>query len=293
MSFKLTSPSWKPSSNPLYAEQAFPGVKELFFVGFRKFHSAQTLPMHTHPGWMEITYLAAGSLTWCVEGEQRVDLSGGNLYCTWPGERHGGVDGVWQPCEMYWILIELPRVMPEGYLGIPATEAQTLHQRLWRLQSRKFTGPTALIGHFRRLCDLVGQSDASSQLAARSALLHILLETCRCSQQPSMEGLLSPPILNAVKIMKRWIERPRSLPDIAREVGMSTSHFSRLFKKETGLAPGDYYIRCRVNAARKFITTTDLSLAEIANRCGFGTGQYLATCFRRVTGRSPSSFRNG
>jgi AraC-like DNA-binding protein len=293
MEVRPLTAQWKPHKNPIYAPEPFAGVPELHFLGFSKFHSAQKLPMHTHEGMMEITYLATGVLTWYVEHEQRCDLHGGHVHCTWPGERHGGVDGVWQPCEMYWMLVTLPRVMPDGYLGLPAAEAQALHRSLWGIPHRTFSAAAPLTGQFRQLCDLLNTEGPLSQLSVRSALLEILLETCRCAHHPDAAGVLSAPIAKAAEIMRQCIEKPRTLPVIARDVGLSTSHFSRRFKQETGSAPGDYYVHCRISAARRFITETDLSLTEIARRCGFGTSQYLATCFRRVTGRTPSSFRKG
>lgn len=291
MKSKLYPAQKKPRKNPIYVQKPFASLPELFFLGFRKFHTAQKLEMHTHLGMMEITYLATGMLTWCVEHEQRADLHGGQVYCTWPGEHHGGVDGVWQPCEMYWILVSLPRVMPKGYLGIPDEEAQSLHRSLWRLPQRRFAGAATLAGHFNKLYDLLDTDGPLDALAARSALLGILLDTHRGSRNPNTAGALSEPIAKAVEIMQQRIERPLSLPSIARAVGLSTSHFSRRFKQETGSAPGDYSVYCRVSAARRMITETDKPLMEIALRCGFRTRQYLATCFRRVTGRAPSSFR--
>ena len=291
MNHEMRQSDRKPRRSPVYARDAFTHLPELSFLGFRKFHAAQKLEMHSHLGMMEITYLATGMLSWCVEHEQSAELHGGQVYCTWPGEHHGGVDGVWQPCEMYWLLLALPRVMPKGYLGLPDAEAQSLHRSLWRLPKRRFVGAPTLAGHFQRLLDLVDQGGPLDAVAARSALLGILLDTCRSSRNPDEPGVLSEPIVKAVELMQRYIERPLSLPAIAREVGLSTSHFSRRFKQETRSSPGDYSVHCRVNAARRMITQTDKPLNEIALRCGFRTRQYLATCFRRVTGRSPSSYR--
>ena len=91
--------------------------------------------------------------------------------------------------------------------------------------------------------------------------------------------------------MDRHLEDPLPLPEIARRVGWSTSNLKTQFPKETGLTPGEFYLRRRLAAARERIASTDESLALVAQRFGFNSSQYMANCFRRVAGRTPSSYR--
>ena len=56
------------------------------------------------------------------------------------------------------------------------------------------------------------------------------------------------------------------------------------------MAPGQYYLRLRVSAAVEEISQTDDSLAHVAQRFGFSSSQYLTTCVKRITGRTPSSY---
>jgi AraC-like DNA-binding protein len=57
------------------------------------------------------------------------------------------------------------------------------------------------------------------------------------------------------------------------------------------MSPNDYWQRIRVEAARDMLRKTDLSVTEIAIRCGYSTSQYFSTVFRKYTGTTPTQFR--
>jgi AraC family transcriptional regulator len=81
------------------------------------------------------------------------------------------------------------------------------------------------------------------------------------------------------------------LGQLAAVAGLSPFHFARAFKLSTGLSPHAYVVHCRIEEAKRLLTTSTLPIAEIARRTGFrGTGQ-LSTRFRASTGSAPSAFR--
>lgn len=81
------------------------------------------------------------------------------------------------------------------------------------------------------------------------------------------------------------------LGKLAAVAGLTPFHFARAFKVSTGLSPHAYVVRCRIEEAKRLLTTSTLPISEIARRAGFrGSGQ-LATRFRAVTGHAPSAFR--
>jgi AraC family transcriptional regulator len=82
-----------------------------------------------------------------------------------------------------------------------------------------------------------------------------------------------------------------SLAALAGAVGLSPWHFARLFRASTGLSPHQYVIRRRVERARLLLTSTDRSLASIAQDVGFASGSHLATHVRRLLRVSPNSLR--
>jgi AraC-like DNA-binding protein len=82
------------------------------------------------------------------------------------------------------------------------------------------------------------------------------------------------------------------LDAVAVEAGMSPSHFSRMFKKVMGLSYQEYLNSCRVTKAKDLLRTSALSVTEIAISLGFSDPTGFGRIFRKLTGQTPSSYRN-
>jgi AraC family transcriptional regulator len=87
------------------------------------------------------------------------------------------------------------------------------------------------------------------------------------------------------------LDKSISLSALAHESGTSPFHFARLFKRRTGLAPHQFIIRKRIERARTLLSDADLSIAEVAFRCGFSHQSHFTVTFRRTVGVSPSAYR--
>ena len=77
---------------------------------------------------------------------------------------------------------------------------------------------------------------------------------------------------------------------LAKQLGMSYSNFRRVFKKETGHAPGEYFIEMKINRAKQLLLA-DKSIQEVADLLGFDSTYYFSRLFKSRTGSSPSTFR--
>lgn len=85
---------------------------------------------------------------------------------------------------------------------------------------------------------------------------------------------------------------PISLQGLADEAGMSPFHFARAFKAATGLAPHQYLIARRIDAAKALLRTTALPVAEIAFRVGWENPSKFSAQFKRTVGATPAAWRN-
>jgi AraC-like DNA-binding protein len=88
------------------------------------------------------------------------------------------------------------------------------------------------------------------------------------------------------------LARPIRLPRLAALAGLSPFHFARAFKVSTGLSPHAYVLHQRVLEAKRLLSFTTLSIADIARRTGFSSSAQLSSRFRAATGTTPSAFRN-
>jgi AraC family transcriptional regulator len=72
---------------------------------------------------------------------------------------------------------------------------------------------------------------------------------------------------------------------------MSSSHFSRVFKAETGKTPLDYLHEVRMRRVKKLLLAGERSITEIALECGFGSAAYLTARFCKKYKTTPSNFK--
>ena len=78
---------------------------------------------------------------------------------------------------------------------------------------------------------------------------------------------------------------------LASRVGMSERHFTRCFTEQTGTTPAQYVAAVRVEAARRDLESTTLTVDAIAHRCGFGSAETMRRTFARRLGVSPDQYR--
>lgn len=81
-----------------------------------------------------------------------------------------------------------------------------------------------------------------------------------------------------------------SLSEIAKTCGLSVGHFSRAFRKSTGLAPHAWLLQARVDTAKVMLRDREASLSAIALSCGFVDRSHFTRVFTRIVGLSPRAW---
>jgi AraC-like DNA-binding protein len=84
-----------------------------------------------------------------------------------------------------------------------------------------------------------------------------------------------------------------ALAEIARECRLSVSHFSRAFRRSLGVAPHCWLMNRRVELAKDLLRGREISLSEVALRCGFADQSHFTRVFTRRAGVSPGAWRRG
>jgi AraC-like DNA-binding protein/ligand-binding sensor protein len=87
------------------------------------------------------------------------------------------------------------------------------------------------------------------------------------------------------------LSEPLPLALVARNAGLSESHFCRIFRESTGLTLTDYVNRRRIQWAKKELLKSETRVSEIAFLIGYQSLSQFNRCFARVTGRSPTRYR--
>ncbi|MBW4084974.1 AraC family transcriptional regulator [Paenibacillus sp. S150] len=84
---------------------------------------------------------------------------------------------------------------------------------------------------------------------------------------------------------------PLSLLDTARSLGLSPVQLTRRFREAFGETPSAYLKSLRLAKARTLLKDSGLTLAQIAERCGYENGFYLSRVFTDASGISPAEYR--
>lgn len=132
--------------------------------------------------------------------------------------------------------------------------------------------------------------DLYAESAAEFLAVHILVHH---------SGRLLPPapqredarVRRVLDFMRENLHRHLTLAEFAREAGLSTFHFLRVFKAVTGRTPHRHLTELRVETARRHLENGSLPVGEIAYLCGFSSPAHLSTVFTRTVGTSPSAYR--
>ncbi|HWQ11630.1 MAG TPA: AraC family transcriptional regulator [Roseiflexaceae bacterium] len=94
-----------------------------------------------------------------------------------------------------------------------------------------------------------------------------------------------------LQLMRARLHEPLALEDLAAEAHLSQFHFSRVFRQVTGSPPGEFLGALRLEAARRLLLTTGLSVTEVCYEVGYASLGTFTTRFTRQVGAPPAALR--
>ncbi|MFE9610223.1 GlxA family transcriptional regulator [Streptomyces sp. NPDC006012] len=106
---------------------------------------------------------------------------------------------------------------------------------------------------------------------------------------------LPEPQLATTTAARAWalsrLHEPIRLRDLAGQEAMSVRTFTRRFREEVGVSPGQWLTQQRVERARHLLESTGLSVDQVAREAGFGTAQSMRQHLQTVLGLTPTAYR--
>lgn len=161
------------------------------------------------------------------------------------------------------------------------------------------------------LCDLAEVPISSVELGGErigyeaAALLHRILKGEPAPKEPILvkpnkivsrhsTNILSvedPKVAMAMRYIQENADRPISVTDVLKAVGMSRRALEKRFQKVAGRSPYAEILRNHIERAKELLIQTDMPIAEIAPLSGFSEARELSVMFKKKTGMTPQSFR--
>ena len=95
--------------------------------------------------------------------------------------------------------------------------------------------------------------------------------------------------------VKRYIDSNYSknitLDHLADVAHVNKYYLSHLFSKEFGVSPIKYLTERRIQVSKELLSSTDYSIAQISNSCGFSSQSYFSQSFKKFTDMTPAEYR--
>lgn len=255
-------------------------------------HDAENLPRHFHKTSYEICYIAHGSVDWCVEGKV-FEVEPGSVFMTLPGETHGGLNDIMNPCELFWAQVHIPgdSCLP----GLSLEETDSLARKYAGIENRHFPGFADIPLFFKRIVDEHRSPSEYSPVIVRVALTELLISIIRSYEDQRQRSISDLGYSKPIRMALAWIDRnlghDLKIDEIVNQVGLSSTVFYQRFREEIHVTPGEYLAQRRVHRAKELLGDPSVSITSIAHSLGYSSSQYFATIFKKTTGVTPRVYR--
>ena len=123
--------------------------------------------------------------------------------------------------------------------------------------------------------------------------LALLSEKSPIQSEPPARRRRAEQLKPALEYIESHYAGPIALGELARLTGLSPKYFCRSFRAVVHRSPVDYLNFYRVECASALLSSSDLTVAEVAYQCGFNDSSFFIKQFRRYKGTTPRQYREG
>ena len=268
-------------------------------IQIKHFVNTRVMPVfnpHFH-NELEIIYFIRGSYEVYKE-DGNLSIKGGTIYFVLPDEVHS-VRSLMDDGEYISLAIDLSAISmnPEHYFQKCFVQPlQTGGLRLPRMIRSKDPGHKELIAYLEQFRQ-PGMEEAASVLKRFSCVMGFcteLMQHCTITTNNAYTIYEESSLAKAcVDYMHANYDRALSLELLAAHVHVHPNYLCNAFKKDVGMTILEYLSRVRVERARELLSRKNLSIAQIAERCGFKSISTFQRTFKAYTGTNPSKFARG
>ncbi len=157
----------------------------------------------------------------------------------------------------------------------------------------------ALIGSFLQILRLKNSHDSNTAtrtviLTATALLIEIFSLINREPFQPANDNMSQPAILyqNFLDLLISLPLKPHGMAYYAKELAVTPKYLSSVCKVQSGRTANEWIREYIMNDAHRYLTSSDLSIKEIASRLGFSNFSFFCQTVKRFFGKTPLQIRN-
>lgn len=134
----------------------------------------------------------------------------------------------------------------------------------------------------------------ASKISDIQQYLELFLENPLGSlNSPGSGNQYSPIIAEAIKYLQsNFCDSATNLGTVAKAISVNPSYLSRLFHKETSENFNSFLTALRITHAKHLLRSTQSSIVDVADACGYNTPKYFITAFRLLEGITPAAYRS-
>jgi|GEM_PF-1844233 len=241
--------------------------------------------VHAGPGGSEDTtfiYCTAGK-GWCEFDNQRLAIKPGELHVMTAGVLHRCGPELDASCTIHWVRVR-GKLVNEYLTALGVGERHTVLP----------VGHDArLIGLFGELLDVLAEDCGDDDLLCGASILQHMMGIFIRARRRKKAGApdAAQRVAASIEFMKSNLTRTLDIAMLSDLAKVSPSHYSTLFKRQTGHSPVDYLIRLRIQVASELLDNTNHDIKTIAAKLGYKDPLYFSRVFVGVQGVSPSEYR--
>jgi len=283
------------------AENVLPGVAS---IGFWNAHQEQDwgLDWHRNEG-IELSFLETGSLAFELR-EGKYMLAADEFTITRPWQPHKLGNPHISVGKLYWIILDVNVRQPHqewqwpSWIMLTKSDMEELSKMLRQNENPVWNANAEIRRCFQRIGKLLVSSDSergeSWMLIYINELLMHLLTLFRLGSFSYNESLTdsSRTMELFINDLHTTYSQLWTLESMAEHCGLGVTRFVHYFKLYTNKTPMNYLLYLRLKrASEQLLNHPDQNVNKIGYECGFSSGQYFSTAFRKQFGVSPAAFR--
>jgi len=251
----------------------------------RQGHPYRSVRAHGTADWLMILTLNGQGRIEHSDGTETI-VGSGDIILFRPFTHHDyGVAPQAEYWEILWTHFH-PRAFWDDWMRWPEEQPGFMRLPLTEPIVRK-----KIITRFHETHRLSMGSLARKQQFAMNALEEVLLW---CSTQAPRHDAnpLDPRLQRARDYIQEHLAEKLTLDTVAEQAALSTSRLTQLFRQQIGTTPAQFIEAQRLARAEQLLARTSLTIGMIAAEVGFENPFYFTQRFKRLTGFSPTDFRN-